>query len=142
MLQIDVALDLLDDTGIPIADLNVKINLSLVSDSAQDTMGRVDAAISRLDDSLFLKIPKFNNDASAIMATGANSSVEAVVSCIPSLGQAFEAVMKIARTFSDVRPSHFFVSLSSTPSVSQAPPILNVSCMVLFSVYEVRIPVL
>ena len=105
-------------------------------------MGRVDAAISRLDDSLFLKISKFNNDASAIMATGANSSVEAVVSCIPSLGQAFEAVVKIARTFSDVCPSHFFVSLSLTPFVSQAHPILKVLCTVLFPVYEVRSPVL
>ena len=105
MLQIDAAMDLLDDTGVVIADVKLKILLSLVSDSAQDTMGRVDAAISRLDDSIFSKIYK-SVDASATVATGAYSSAEAASSCIPSLGQVFEAVVKMARTFSDVRPSH------------------------------------
>ena len=46
MLQIDAAMDLLDDTGVVIADVKLKILLSLVSDSAQDTMGKVDAVIS------------------------------------------------------------------------------------------------
>ena len=105
MLQIDAAMDLLDDTGVVIAGVKLKVVLSLVSDSAQDTMGRVDAAISRLDDTLFSMISQ-SADASATVATGAYSSAEAVSSCIPSLGQAFEAVVKIARTFSDVRPSH------------------------------------
>ena len=105
MRQIDAAMDLLDDAGVAISGVKIKVLLSLVSDSAQDTMGRVDAAISRLDDSIFSKIYK-SVDASATVATGAYSSAEAASSCIPSLGQVFEAVVKMARTFSDVRPSH------------------------------------
>ena len=105
MRQIDAAMDLLDDAGVAISGVKIKVLLSLVSDSAQDTMGRVDAAISRLDDSIFSKIYK-SVDASATAATGAYSSAEAASSCIPSLGQVFEAVVKMARTFSDVRPSH------------------------------------
>ena len=105
MRQIDAAMDLLDDAGVAISGVKIKVLLSLVSDSAQDTMGRVDAAISRLDDSIFSKIYK-SVDASATVATGAYSSAEAASSCIPSLGQAFEAAVKFSRTFSDVRPSH------------------------------------
>ena len=99
--------DLKDITGAHLASVKIKVQLELVSDSQQDTIHEVDAAISRLDNALFSKIPE-DIDASAIAVKAAYSSTEMASSCIPSLGQVFETVVKIARTFSDVCLSHIF----------------------------------
>lgn len=134
--MIGAALDLKDTSGAPLVGVKIKVKLALVSDVPEDTMSRVDAAISRLDNSLFSKISE-EIDASATVAMGTYPAVEMVSSCIPPLGQAFEAIVKIARTSSDVCLSHLFIALSLTPFVSQSHPILKVACTVIFSVYEV-----
>lgn len=98
---IDAALDMIDETGAQLDDIKIKIKLTLVSDSPRDLMGRVDAAISRLDDSVFSQISK-QIDMFAPMTKLGHSSAQAVYTCIPSLGRTFQAIVNIARTFGDV----------------------------------------
>ncbi|ETW83657.1 hypothetical protein HETIRDRAFT_425330 [Heterobasidion irregulare TC 32-1] len=97
LLENSVALDLQDLTGARLASVKIKIQWT-------GSMRRfivLTTAYSSISEDI---------DASATMAEAAYSSTETASSCIPSLGQALEAVVKIARTF--------------------------ISCTVLFSVYE------
>ena len=93
-----------DDTGTRLDGIKMKIKLALISNSPRDITARVDAAISRIDDSVFSQISK-HVDVPAPSTDGRHPSAQVISSCIPSLGQTFQAMVKIARIFGDASPS-------------------------------------
>ena len=106
-ILVDAGFDMTDGAGTRLEGIKITIKLTLISDSPGDLMGRVDAAISRLDDSvLFSQISK-HIDMFAPMAKVGYSSAEAIYTCIPSLGQTFQAIVNIARIFGNVSTSPY-----------------------------------
>ena len=102
---LDTGFDMIDDTGTRLDGIKIKIKLTLISDSPRDLMGRVDAAISRLDDSVLSQISR-HVDRFTPMTKFDDSAAQVVDTCIPSLGQTFKVIVNIARTFGDVSQFH------------------------------------
>ncbi|ETW83639.1 hypothetical protein HETIRDRAFT_312340 [Heterobasidion irregulare TC 32-1] len=105
LLGNDAAFDMTDDSGNMLDGIQIKIKLALISHSPRDITDRVDAAISRLDDSILSQISKHVNISESV-TDGVYSSTQMISSCIPALGQTFQAMVKIARIFGDASPSY------------------------------------
>ncbi|THH13086.1 hypothetical protein EW146_g7087 [Bondarzewia mesenterica] len=96
----DTIFDLTDDTGAKI-QTQIKIQLSLVLDSVQDTMERIKHATSRLDDSNVVTTISGTIDAGASAAQTGYEAAQALGSCVKPLGQALEVMARLLQTFSD-----------------------------------------
>ncbi|ETW83637.1 hypothetical protein HETIRDRAFT_170086 [Heterobasidion irregulare TC 32-1] len=107
----NAAFDMTDEAGNRLDGIKIKIQLALISKPPQDIMRKVDAAISRLDDSV---LPQISNSVAASPSAieGSYTSSDDISTCIPSLGQAFASTVKIARKSGSPSPQGLVRSLA------------------------------